>query len=342
MISKLIKTVFLLSLLCFGSAYTQAKVFKIATVSPEGSAWMKTMRSAAKQIEQATDGRAKIKFYPGGVMGNDQAVLRKIRIKQLHGAALTGGSLRKFYPDVEAYSLPLQFRSFAEVDYVRQRMDAKIIQGISDKGFVCFGIAEGGLAYAMSDSMVSRIEDLRAKKVWVPANDPAALRAVKAFDISPYPLELSNVLLSLQTGQINSIATSPIAAIALQWHTQVKYISDLPLMYFFATMVIDQRAFESLSEADQSIVKDEFGAALTEIDQQNRKDNISAFAALQQQGLRVVGIPNQDRKLWYARGSKATEDIIEAGIVSQEFFQEMSTHLRDYRTEDRAEEGSGE
>ncbi|MFK8021858.1 MAG: TRAP transporter substrate-binding protein DctP [Pseudomonadales bacterium] len=308
-----------------------AKIFKIASISPDGSAWMKTMRKAGKLIEKETEGRVKMKFYPGGVMGSDQAVLRKMRIKQLHGAALTGGSLRKFYPDVEAYSLPLIFRSFAEVDYVRQRMDQKIISGIEAKGMVSFGIAEGGLAYAMSDSAVSRVEDLRAKKVWVPANDRAALQAVKAFDISPFPLELSNVLLSLQTDQINSVATSPIAAIALQWHTQVNYISDLPLMYFFASMVMDKKAFSSISEADQAIVKKHFNASFADIDKVNRKDNENAFIALQQQGLKLVRISEEDQKQWYERAAIATEKIIESGIVSQEFYQEMAGYLEEYR-----------
>ncbi len=310
-----------------------AKVFKIATVSPEGSGWMKTMRAAGKDIEAATEGRVKLKFYPGGVMGNDSAVLRKIRIRQLHGAALTGGSLRQFYPDVEAYSLPLLFRSFAEVDHVREQMDSKILQGIADGGFVSFGLAEGGLAYAMSDTPVTQVAQLREKKVWAPANDKAALQAMRAFDISPYPLELSNVLVSLQTGMINSVATSPIAAIALQWHTQVKYISDLPLMYFFATLVLEKRAFESLSEADQQVVSKRLGESFADIDGQNRKDNENAFSALQQQGLKVVNIPETDQQAWYKRANDATDKIIGDGLVSSEFYSQMQTLLNEFRSQ---------
>ncbi len=320
-------------LLMLSSQAAFAKVLKIATVSPEGSGWMKTMRAAGKDIEAATEGRVKLKFYPGGVMGNDSAVLRKIRIRQLHGAALTGGSLRQFYPDVEAYSLPLLFRSFAEVDYVRQHMDDKMLKGIAEGGFVSFGLAEGGLAYAMSDTPVTQVDQLREKKVWAPANDKAALQAMRAFDISPYPLELSNVLVSLQTGMINSVATSPIAAIALQWHTQVKYISDLPLMYFFATLVLEKRAFEGLSEADQQVVKKRLAESFAGIDRQNRKDNENAFAALQQQGLKVVNIPESDQKAWYQRADDATKQIIADGLVSEEFYSEMKRLLDEFRAQ---------
>ena len=54
---------------------THATTLKIATLSPEGTAWMKMLRQAASNIEQRTDGSVKLKIYPGGVMGDDKAVL---------------------------------------------------------------------------------------------------------------------------------------------------------------------------------------------------------------------------------------------------------------------------
>ncbi len=322
----------LLALFLLPSTPLAAKVLKIATISPEGSSWMKTMRGAAKKLEAQTDGRVKLKFYPGGVMGNDQAVLRKIRIRQLHGAALTGGSLRSFYPDVEAYSLPLLFRSFAEVDYVRSHMDSQIISGLQAGGMVSYGLAEGGLAYAMSDSAVVSIADLKGKKVWVPTNDRAALQAVKAFDVSPFPLDLSNVLVSLQTGMINSVATSPIAAIALQWHTQVKYITDLPLMYFFGTLVISERALKGIDSSDRELMHTVLSASIAQIDKQNRIDNEAAMQALRQQGLRLVGLPETERTEWYSRAQLATQHIVQSGLVSQDFYRTLSSHLAEFRS----------
>ena len=66
---------------------------KIATIAPEGSYWITEMRKAAQTIKQRTDGRVKFKFYPGGVMGGENNVLRKIRLGQLHGGMFTGGGL---------------------------------------------------------------------------------------------------------------------------------------------------------------------------------------------------------------------------------------------------------
>src|SRR5512139_2770804 len=125
----------------------QAVVFKIATIAPDGTHWMEEMRKGADEIEKQTQGRVQFRFYPGGVMGDDNTVLRKIRIGQLQGGAITGGGLSEIYPDTQIYSIPFTFSSYAEVDYVRKRVDPLLIAGLKEKGFISFGISEGGFAY---------------------------------------------------------------------------------------------------------------------------------------------------------------------------------------------------
>ena len=100
-----------------------AAVLKIATIAPEGSEWMVEHRGAATKIKELTDGRVTLKFYGGGVMGNDRKVLRKIRIGQLQGAAFTTSGLAERYPDIVLYGMPFVFRSQDEVDFVRQKLE---------------------------------------------------------------------------------------------------------------------------------------------------------------------------------------------------------------------------
>ena len=101
-----------------------AATFKIATVSPDGSMWMRMLRRGAEEVSSRTEGRVAFKFYPGGVMGDDKAVLRKIRSGQLHGAVLTAGGLNQVYPDIQLYTLPMVFNDYEEVDFVRSSMEA--------------------------------------------------------------------------------------------------------------------------------------------------------------------------------------------------------------------------
>ena len=136
---------FLLLIFTLFNSTSEANKLKIATLSPNGSSWMQTMRAGAKEIAKQTENNVRIKFYPGGVMGDDNSVLRKIHFGQLQGGAFVSGSLSNVYPDIQIYSLPLTFKSFAEVDYVRKRMDEQIMGGMDRNGFIVLGFAEGGL-----------------------------------------------------------------------------------------------------------------------------------------------------------------------------------------------------
>ena len=127
---KRIAMIIFLSAALFFAPAAQALTLKIATIVPDGSSWLVEMRRAGKEIEKKTDGRVKLKFYPGGVMGGDKTVLRKIRARQLQGGAFTSGALAEIFPDIELYSLPLVFKNYAEVDYVRAQMDEKLKAGI--------------------------------------------------------------------------------------------------------------------------------------------------------------------------------------------------------------------
>ncbi|MBW2564747.1 MAG: TRAP transporter substrate-binding protein DctP, partial [Deltaproteobacteria bacterium] len=180
------------------SSQANAVVLKIATLSPDGSNWMITMRQGAKEVAKKTENRVRFKFYPGGIMGGDKAVLRKVRIGQLHGGILTSGSLSKFYNDLLVYNLPMVFKSFGEVDFVRKRMDPLIIDGLGKGGFVIFGLAEGGFAYLMSTTPVKNTDDVRKNKVWIPENDELGLATFRIMGSTPIPLPLAEVRTSLQ------------------------------------------------------------------------------------------------------------------------------------------------
>ena len=236
------------ALLAVSSFSSHAVTFKIATLSPEGTGWMKALRGAAKNMGERTDGSVKFKIYPGGVMGDDKAVLGKMRIGQLHGAALTSGGVMQPYPDIALYNLPLIFRNYAEADYVRQRMDAKLMAGLREQKFVGFGLAEVGFAYPMTQQPVTSVSGFADRRVWAPDNDPGAIKAYSSFNVTPIPLPIADVLTGLQTGLIDSIGSPPIGAIALQWHTQVKYVTELPILYVYGLFTIAEKPFLRLDE----------------------------------------------------------------------------------------------
>ena len=320
----------LLSFSLLLSQLSIAAAIKIATLSPDGSSWMKTMRAAAKEINEKTEQRVKFRFYPGGVMGNDKSVLKKIRIGQLHGAMISGGALAKFAPNTQIYNLPLLFNNLEQVDYVRSKMDADIEKEFSDAGFVNFGLAEGGFAYVMSKHAIATPADLKKNKVWIPSDDPASESAATTFGISPIPLHLGDVLAGLQTGLVNTVTTSSIAAIALQWHTQVNYITELPLTYFYGLLAIDKKAFnKKISAQDQVIVNDVMRTAFTSINKQNRIDNASAYKAILEQGIKPIILTSEQKTLWQQKINESIANYLKQGRISPDIYQRIIQLLKE-------------
>jgi TRAP-type C4-dicarboxylate transport system substrate-binding protein len=322
----------MIALLVLGVTAQAATTLKIATLSPEGTGWMIELRQAAKAIRERTNDQVKLKIYPGGVMGDDKAVLRKLRVGQLHGAAMTSGGVMQPYPDIALYNLPLVFRDSAEVDYVRARLDKKLMAGLREQKFVGFGLAEVGFAYPMMKDPVTSVASFQDRRVWAPDNDPGALKAYSSFNITPIPLPIADVLTGLQTGLIDSIGSPPIGAIALQWHTQVDYALELPLMYVYGLFAITERAFNRMNETEQSIVTKELSAAVARVDAASRKDNDAANQALVDQGLQWLQPSDAERAEWYGIADGANQRLKANEYVSAAMFDELMALLQEYRS----------
>ena len=320
------------SLLSISSPVVLAKTIKIATLSPEGTFWMKQMRAGAKEIKEKTNGRVKFKFYPGGVMGNDDNVLRKIRIGQLHGGAITIGNLSQSTPDTTMYGLPFLFSSLDNAEEIRKTTDPILSKEIENNGFVNFGFAQGGFTYLMSKEPINSFDDLRKQKSWVPEKSDVGLSVYRYVGVTPISLPLSDVLTGLQTGLINNIVTSPIGALALQWHTHINYVVDLPLNYLAAMMIIDKKVFKKISETDQAIVREIMTNVYNTINEQNRTDSIAARQALINQGVQFVKLGEQEKAEWIKAGDFVINEMIEKYKYDKGLYKALTINKPDAPT----------
>lgn len=315
-----------------------ARTLKIATIVPEGSSWLTTMRQAANEIQQRTDGRVKLKFYPGGVMGNDKTVLRKVRAGQLHGGAFTSGALASIYPDVELYSLPLLFRSYEEVDYVRERMDGKLKAGLEKAGFVALCISDGGFAYVLSQKPVRRVEDMSGAKVWLVEDDIMSQVAFDIAGVSPVPLPIADVYTALQTGLVDTVGAPPMGAIAFQWHTKLRYLTDVPLMYLVGILAVDRKTFEKLSPEDRVVVKQVIAEAAKLLDAENRVGEENAKQALANQGIEfVMARSDEEVARWHSISQQALVKLRAMKRYSEEMIEELLAHVESFRAAQPAE-----
>lgn len=316
------------------SAGAQSVRLKIATMAPDGSFWVNELRSAADQISERTDGRVSLRLYPGGTMGGDQAVLRKIRIGQLHGGVLLGGGIAGGVdPDFDLYTLPLLFRSYDEVDYVRERMDQVLLNRLAGKGYVAFGLTETGFTYLLSVKATSNRQDLKGRKAWIPQGDPIGLAIVESAGLSPVPLPISDVLTGLQTGLIDTVAAPPVGALALQWFTKAGYFTDLPITYIFGATVISAKAFAKMSAEDQEVVREVMTATEGRLDKRTRSDNRDAREALAKQGVQFLTPTAETLSWWEGIAEKARARLIEDRGFDAGFVAEVEKLLGTYRSQ---------
>lgn len=328
------------ALMCSLPAY--AVTLKVATVTPENSGWMKDMRASAELIKERTDGRVVIKYYGGGVMGNDTKVLGRIRIGSLQGGAFTPTALAGQYSGLNLYGLPMVFDSEEEAAYVRGHLDDKLRQGLEDAGFVNFGFAAGGFAILMSNTPVDELADLKGKKVWVPEGDDISYASMEALSLSPVTLPLTDVLTGLQTGLIDIVAMSPIGALVLQWHTKVSYVTELPLVYTLGFMAIDKRAFNKISAADQAIVREVMEATYRKFDAENLAFNHDARGALIESGIQSVPYDIQEYLAIREVLAQSNQELGRGGAFSKALFDEMMGHIDNYRQQQAAGAGQPE
>jgi TRAP-type transport system periplasmic protein len=322
---------FMLLILLFFTAYAQAVTFKIATLSPDGSVWMEKMREGAAEIETKTNKRVSFKFYPGGVMGDDNSVLKKMRFNQLNGAAVTNGGLSTLYPDIQLYNLVLKFNSLEEIDYVRSKMDQKLIDGLDKKEISVLGFAELGMTYLMATHPIHNLAEIKAVKSWAPDNNTIVQNAQKAFGVSPIPLPLGDVLMGLQTGMLNVVAGTPTGAIALQWQTKIKYLNTLPMSYIFGVLAVNKKDFVQLSKEDQTTVLQVMARVLGELNQHSRDDNQKAMATLKSQGVEFINTAAEAVTELKALLQNTETDLVKNGGLSDSLVKELNQHLADFR-----------
>lgn len=322
-------------LILFGSIpAANAQTIKLATLAPEGSGWMNAMRAGASEIGERTDGRVKFKFYGGGVQGNDKQVLRKMRIGQLHGGAFTSNALIEFQKDAALYATPMLFNNLEEVEFARKHLDNRLRSMLEQAGYINFGFASGGFAHIMSNQSIVKLEDMQGLKVWVPEGDKVSHGALKALGVSPVTMPLTDVLTGLQTELIDTIMGPPAGTIILQWNTGVSYITDLPLAYIFAMLVVDKKYFDRISPADQLIVREVWERVYRGFNEEGDSDNKKAYKALLDDGMKSVTPKQEEVDDWRRAVQASNHTLAQEGVMDAGLLNEIECLVAAYRNND--------
>ena len=161
---------------------------------------------------------------------------------------------------------------------------------LAKRGYVVLGWLEVGFGYIMSMDPIASRADLQGKKVWIPQGDPIGQAAFEAMGVSPIPMTIADVMVALQTGQINTVANSLVGAIALQWHTRIKYITDVPLLYIYGLLMLTKEAYDTIPAEYRETVEEILTRTFKELKADIRRDNLESRQTLAKQGIEFVPV----------------------------------------------------
>jgi TRAP-type C4-dicarboxylate transport system substrate-binding protein len=303
---------------------------KLATLVPEGSSWMKTFKTLNSEVMKKTESRVQFRIYPGGVLGDERDMLRKMKIGQIHGAVLTTGSLSSLFKEVDVLQVPFLFQKYEEVDVILKKMDAFFRKGFEESGYIFLSWSEGGFINLMSTVPIASVADMKKAKVWIWEESPMAKAIFDEAGVKAIPLSVPDVLVGLQTGLVDVVYIPPTAAISLQWFTKIKYFTDVPLSYLTGGAVVKKEIFKGLSPSDQNVVMETFQRQFEELKGVTRNENQEAIKVMTKQGVKVI-VPSKDQLDEFKRLSAKAMGKITGQTFSKKVLEEVTSSLEQYR-----------
>ncbi|MCG8421661.1 MAG: TRAP transporter substrate-binding protein DctP [Proteobacteria bacterium] len=314
------------------TATSQADEMRIATLAPSGSAWMKILERGAADIEQGTAGRISTKYYPNGVQGDERDVVRKMKLRQLDGAVVTSVGLSMVYNGIRVLELPRMFDSTEEMDYVRAKMWPYFRKKFLDKGFVLGTPGDVGWIHIVSKTRVGNLDDLRKTRIWLWTDDPIQKALFQKLNLNAVPMGVPDVLPSLTSGRINAAYNSPLGAVALQWSSKVRYMSEMRMLYSHGATLFRKDVWLKASKEDRKFISKVLrkqGRRLLKI---VRRDNRTAQKQIAQKGVQIIASsPEMIREV--DRAARAVWQELVGKVYTQQELDMVLKFRDEYRTQ---------
>ncbi len=322
----------LLSILCLSVLFStvlmptagSAVTFKLATLVPDRSVWGNVLSEMAAEWKEATDGRVTLRIYPGGVAGDDPDVVRKMRIGQLHAGTLTQAGLTEIDAAFNLFNTPLFFESYEEYFYVLDEIQPALEKVLRDKGFVLLHWGHGGWVHLFATRSVESVADLKDLKLFVWAGSDRMVRWWKDAGYKPVPLAFTDVATGLQTGMLEAMPNTPLAALSFQNYRNTPYMLGMGFAPFLGATLVTTRSWNRLDVTDRRAIMAAVEKAAERFKTEVPDQDARAITEMEKRGLTVISV--EDPKLvgqWRAEAEKFAaamrEDFVPADIYDLAF-----------------------
>jgi TRAP-type transport system periplasmic protein len=316
-----------------GRARAEPITVRMASVAPEGSAWANLLRSWARELEIDTGGAVRVKWYFGGITGDELETFDGIGKGHLDGIASGGMICERLAPSMKIQGLAGVFQSRQEAAYVMERLRPTLEEETRRAGFELL-IATGlGPEVVFSRTPVQTMADLRAMKLWRWSADEVGIAVSNEMGLHVVPTDLDAAAKAFDDGRIDGFIAIPTAALAFQWSTQARYITDLRAGYLTGCVVVAHRALDRLSADQQKLFRSLFAkydALFQELGR--RQDEALLGGLLQKQGLRPIP-PSEGFRSEFFEAARAARERAAGRFIARATLDRVLKLLADYRAE---------
>lgn len=328
------QTVAVVLLLGSGLAAAAPVQLRMATLAPEGTQWARELRAVSREVEDATHGQVRIKWYLGGIAGDELRVLERIRRGQLDGIA-GAGFCERLAPSLRAPRLIGTVRDRTEVRYVLSRMRERLDQEIAQNGFVALSYSTFGIPIFFTRRPLRSMEQLKKLRVWVWSGDDVAMRALARMGIPVVSTDVGDAAAAFADGRVDGFVATPTAALAYQWSAQARYFTELPIGFLPGCMVITQRAMDSLSIDAQSAVRDAGARLGVRFEQSGQLQDQALLGGLfERQGV-LPARPSAQFRQQFLEEARRARDTVAPEVVPRDMLRSVLVWIADQRADVR-------
>jgi TRAP-type transport system periplasmic protein len=317
-----------------GIASADPVVLRVATVAPDGTAWAREVRAFGRDVAAATHDGVQFKFYFGGIAGDEVQAHERVKRDQLD-AILSGGMLcQRLSPSMRAAGMAAEFRDSDEARYVMQRMRPTVDAEMLKAGYTNLGFAGIGFSVIFSKQPVRSMADLRKLRPWLWNLDEVLRTQLLAMGIAVVPLPVEGSARAYDEGKIDGFVGLPAAALAYQWSTQARYVTDLRVGYLTACVLIARRAWDSLGHEQQQQVLAAGAKLQRRVEDAARKNDEMLLGGLfARQGLQAMPVATALQSE-FANAAKEARKSVEP-LVAPGMVDRISGWITEYRSNNR-------
>lgn len=321
-----------LLLLYLFTSFANGQAIKLGSLAPEGSPYHKALMEIAQSWKTISDGKVTLRIYPGGIVGDESDMIRKIRIGQLNAAALTSMSLISIVPDIEAISFPSMVQTDEEMDEVIRTVGPVIEKELDEKGFTLISWTLAGWVHFFAREPVITPADLQKQKLFFWGSDTTYLELLKRAGFQPVALPVAELLPSLQSGLVEAFASPPTVALAFQWHTRARHLTNMRWQPLPGCVLVDNRTWKKIPEDQRTRMLEDARNISVKLLQQSRQLEADAIGAMKETGITVHEVPAESREAWFELIRKEGYPLFVGPRFSQAMYDRVQSVVQPMRS----------